>query len=711
MAGKRVALLISTSTYEDQAFRQLRSPAADVAALSGILQDMAIGGYEVQLLSDAPSWEVNQAVDRLFSGARRDDSVLLYFSGHGFRDDGNRLYMVTRDSHMVSGDSRSTLLGSTAVSAQFVRDQLERCRSRRKIVLLDCCYAGAFPADGTKDAGKVDVMSEFGGRGSVVITASSALQYSFESDVDEAVSELDRKSKPSIFTSALIEGIVTGNADLNGDGVIDIDELYTHVHDQVTLKVPQQTPQKKSDVEGTLFVAVSPRGARPAKLPPEIIDSIQSPLAYVRRAAIESLVSLCSTAHRGVILAVQHALNELTEDDSNSVAKTARDALEKIGQFEGKVTVAAADGVTLHAHADQEIHDAIRDMIAKARQEADAIIATARREADEQTSAVERDIAKLQAAIDHEVATLRAAADDEVAQKRNSTERDIAKLRTTTEREVAQSKALAKRERDEILTTSKRQADEMRAQAQLILDASETILSEDSTLQRRYEILRAAESEVAQRKALAKRERDEILTTSKRQADEMRAQAQRILDESEAQRTRAEAEFEIQLAARREEAERQEAERLAAAQAATQKLVSEAEQRASTAEQRAAKASAQADQTRRDADQHARQLVSNAKKNADRIIAQAATDAERRRVTAQREVDELTRQKDNISFQLAQVRQLLGDQLGIEIPVLDPASGSAEANGPPDVTNRSTTSDPRPDGHGKHASRVRYFGS
>jgi len=154
----------------------------------------------------------------------------------------------------------------------------------------------------------------------------------------------------------------------------------------------------------------------------------------------------------------------------------------------------------------------------------------------------------------------------------------------------------------------------------------------------------------------------------------MRSQAQRILEESEAQRAQSEAEFEIALAARREEAERQEAERLAAAQSATQKLVSEAEQRASTAEQRAAKASAQADQTRRDADQHARQLAGNAKKNADQIAGQAKAqadqlltevkaDAERRHAAAQREVDELTRQKDSIASHLAQVRQLLGGQV------------------------------------------------
>jgi vacuolar-type H+-ATPase subunit E/Vma4 len=95
----------------------------------------------------------------------------------------------------------------------------------------------------------------------------------------------------------------------------------------------------------------------------------------------------------------------------------------------------------------------------------------------------------------------------------------------------------------------------------------------------------------------------------------------------------------------------------------------------------------QADQTRRDADQHARQLVSNAKKNADQIVTGAKTqadqllsevkaDAERRRAAAQREVDELTRQKDSIASHLAQVRQLLGGQLPGGV---DPAVSAAQA--------------------------------
>ena len=60
-----------------------------------------------------------------------------------------------------------------------------------------------------------------------------------------------------------------------------------------------------------------------------------------------------------------------------------------------------------------------------------------------------------------------------------------------------------------------------------------------------------------------------------------------------------------------------------------------------------------------------RQLVGNAKKNADQIAGQAKTqagqllaevkaDAERRRAATQREVDDLTRQKDSIASHLAQ---------------------------------------------------------
>ena len=57
------------------------------------------------------------------------------------------------------------------------------------------------------------------------------------------------------------------------------------------------------------------------------------------------------------------------------------------------------------------------------------------------------------------------------------------------------------------------------------------------------------------------------------------------------------------------------------------------------------------------------QTRGQAKTQAGQLLAEVKADADRRRAATQREVDELTRQKDSIASHLAQVRQVLGGQL------------------------------------------------
>jgi hypothetical protein len=80
-------------------------------------------------------------------------------------------------------------------------------------------------------------------------------------------------------------------------------------------------------------------------------------------------------------------------------------------------------------------------------------------------------------------------------------------------------------------------------------------------------------------------------------------------------------------------------------------------------------------------------------------MTEARTEAERRRVTAQREVDELTRQKDNIASHLAQVRQLLGGQLGAvpNVPNMDPSVGAPQAK--PAIAESAPAPKPAPAGN------------
>jgi uncharacterized caspase-like protein len=232
--GTRSALIIAADTYSDAGLKRLHAPAGDARVLGEVLHDPAIGGFEVQTMHNKPAHVVNLAVEEFFDDRRSDDLLLLHFSCHGVKDEDGDLYFAMTNTILRR-------LGATAVAAEFVNRRMARSRSRRIVLLLDCCYAGAFERGMTARAGQeMGIKERFGGRGRAVITASNAMEYAFEGDqLADA-----RDPAPSVFTGALVEGLRSGDADRNQDGLVDLDELYNYVYDKVRTATPHQTPGK-----------------------------------------------------------------------------------------------------------------------------------------------------------------------------------------------------------------------------------------------------------------------------------------------------------------------------------------------------------------------------------------------------------------------------------------------------------------------------------
>ena len=319
MDGARSALIVASDGYTDPGLRRLRAPASDARALGAVLRNPGIGGFEVRTLLNEPAHEVNLAVEEFFADRRPDDLLLVHFSCHGVKDEGGELYFAMANTLLRR-------LGATAVAAEFVNRRMSRSRSRRVVLLLDCCYAGAFERGMTARAGEgMGIESQFGGRGRAVITASSAMEYAFEGDELADAREL----APSVFTSALVEGLETGEADRDQDGLVALDELYDYIYDKVRAVTPNQTPGKWTfGVQGELVIARRARPVTaPAPLPPELQEAIDSPLAAVRGAAVQELARLLVGKHAGRALAAQLTLQRLTEDDSRTVAAAATAAL------------------------------------------------------------------------------------------------------------------------------------------------------------------------------------------------------------------------------------------------------------------------------------------------------------------------------------------------------------------------------------------------
>ncbi|MGW6444181.1 caspase family protein [Lentzea sp. NPDC055074] len=315
----RYALIIASHEFTDPGLSALRAPAHDAARLGEVLADPRIGAFHVRTLINSPAAEVNEAVEDFFADRTPDDLLVLHFSGHGVKDEAGEL-------HFATSSTKLTRLAGTAVSADFVARRMNRSRSRRVVLLLDCCYSGAFGRGMVARAGgSVGLEEQFGGSGRAVITASSSMEYAFEGAAVADSSE----GEPSVFTSALVEGLESGDADRDQDGHVGLDELYDYVYDRVRRVTPHQTPGKwMLDVRGDLRIARRARPVSvPSSLPSELQEAIDHSLPGVRAGAIPELRRLLSVAHEGRVLAARLALRRLTEDDSRMVASAAREAL------------------------------------------------------------------------------------------------------------------------------------------------------------------------------------------------------------------------------------------------------------------------------------------------------------------------------------------------------------------------------------------------
>jgi uncharacterized caspase-like protein len=317
----RVALVVATTRYEDPELRQLRAPAHDAEDLAEVLGDPGIGAFAVTRVIDQDERRVRREIDVFLSSRSTGDLLVVYLSCHGVLDRRNRLYFA-------AVDTLKTQLGSTGIPSAWLLDELEECRARRQVLILDCCFSGAF-AHGGKGDEDLDLERRLTGqgRGRVVLTASRAGEYSFEGQaLPGAV------SAGSVFTTGLVKGLRTGAADVGGDGYVSVDEAFDYAYGYVRSSGASQTPQRwLYGGEGAIVLARSPAGIviTPAPLPEALAASLDSPYPAVRIGAVNALGEWLSGDPARALTAEQK-LQQIAETDVPTVAAAARACLHNL---------------------------------------------------------------------------------------------------------------------------------------------------------------------------------------------------------------------------------------------------------------------------------------------------------------------------------------------------------------------------------------------
>jgi formylglycine-generating enzyme required for sulfatase activity/uncharacterized caspase-like protein len=247
MAGKH-ALLIGISAY-GEGLSPIPSALRDVQAMREVLLDPELGGIgqdQLRVLTDPGRMEMESAIEAFYADKDQDDLLLLYFSGHGFRQNDRQLLLSTSQCTKVTRNGRTDVHRPTTLSARDVRAYMDGSRSRRQVVILDCCFSGAFALgwELKKDGGSLAIEELLGRKGRAVLTSSDVIETSQGAEDGEGL---------SVYTRFLVEGIKTGAAAGEGRDWLSPRDLHRYAAQRVGDLAPTMTPQFIYTEDGDLI--------------------------------------------------------------------------------------------------------------------------------------------------------------------------------------------------------------------------------------------------------------------------------------------------------------------------------------------------------------------------------------------------------------------------------------------------------------------------
>ncbi|MBN2310178.1 MAG: caspase family protein [Candidatus Hydrogenedentes bacterium] len=251
---QKYGIIIGVNQYEDEAISDLKCAAQDAYALHEMLRSAPDGfaGAHTVLLADgqekAPTrGTILRFLKSYVTLAGPEDTVLVYFAGHGTTVDDN-LYLLPADASL-------SLVKDSAIAYSTVKAILEESPAKRKILLLDACHSGTGRSAQTMSQEALDRL-ERESKGMVILTSCGPEELSHEM----------ANTGHGAFTHFLIKGL-TGEADSNADGLIGASELSSYTWQQTRLWAAQQgltqTPMRLVEKVAGEIVLARAGGAAP----------------------------------------------------------------------------------------------------------------------------------------------------------------------------------------------------------------------------------------------------------------------------------------------------------------------------------------------------------------------------------------------------------------------------------------------------------------
>jgi dihydroxyacetone kinase DhaKLM complex PTS-EIIA-like component DhaM len=255
---RKVAILIANDTFPmEPSLATLKFTQNDVNELAAVLEQPEVCGFAVKTFINETSMTVLAGLERLSGELNTEDTLLLYYAGHGVIRKNAKLYLATKNTEQST-------LGSSAISAEQALEYMRESRAQKRVLILDCCHSGAIGSGfrgGDVDGSLHGLADSFG---SYILTASTAIQLAEERE----------KDGHGVFTAAILEGLTTGKA--ARDDKITIPDLHSYAHIRLAASATQRPLMWALRQEGGRPFEIADFGKRRARQEQETADRLLS---------------------------------------------------------------------------------------------------------------------------------------------------------------------------------------------------------------------------------------------------------------------------------------------------------------------------------------------------------------------------------------------------------------------------------------------------
>jgi hypothetical protein len=231
--GKRWAVVVGVSQYQDANITPLRFADADARAFYDFLRSerAGLGGFAEEnvklLLNEQATYRnLRSALFTFLKSATEDDVVVIYFAGHGMADPER-----PDNLYLLAADTEARDIAGSGFPMKDVSEAVRSLYARNVVVITDACHSAGVGGQVARRNNETNLINQMfldgvqgSTGGSVIFTASQANQFSEE----------DRRwgGGHGVFTYYLLDGLY-GAADDDGDRIVTLGEMMEYTRDRV----------------------------------------------------------------------------------------------------------------------------------------------------------------------------------------------------------------------------------------------------------------------------------------------------------------------------------------------------------------------------------------------------------------------------------------------------------------------------------------------